>query len=283
MYQIGECCYLYGSAPRNDSNCVPADDQLSLICAIYNPRDSYTNLTVTWFRSATQDTQNYEEIPTVSDHYVYRYEDHRIKKHRVGNCSLDIYEDVSNLIVVNFTRNDNGYYWCQIAINNTRTQRSPHAWFYAGEPNATCNLPQNRQYYRTDNINESLCVDTSIVPSSTTGISQTPTRSQTSSPITKREMTTLTVSISETKPPTISIAMTTTTSMPTMRSTQQEIPVEQSRPLVTYYVAGSLSVLILLLGALVVVLSIMYLCKFRKKKTSKSPKLSTALIFHSGL
>lgn len=44
---------------------------------------------------------------------------------------------------------------------------------------------------------------------------------------------------------------------------------EISRPLITHYVTGSLSALVLLLGALVIVLLMMYLCKFRKRKPSK--------------
>ena len=66
----GQCCYLYGSVPRNDSNCVPENGQFILNYIVYNPRDNFTDLTVRWFRSmdTTRDTSSTEAIATSIPH-----------------------------------------------------------------------------------------------------------------------------------------------------------------------------------------------------------------------
>ena len=56
LLEVDECCYSYASVPRNDTFCVPEGDQVDLHCVIINPHDNFANLTVTWFRSTTEDT-----------------------------------------------------------------------------------------------------------------------------------------------------------------------------------------------------------------------------------
>ena len=36
LVHLDECCYIYGSIPSNDSNCVPEGGQFSLNCRVYN-------------------------------------------------------------------------------------------------------------------------------------------------------------------------------------------------------------------------------------------------------
>ena len=59
---IMQCCYQYGSVPRNESNCVVEGRQLSLNCIVNNPQDNFTDLTVRWFRNFSRilvdDNQN---------------------------------------------------------------------------------------------------------------------------------------------------------------------------------------------------------------------------------
>ena len=53
------------------------------------------------------------------------------------NCTQGIlYADTFGLIIDNFTTDKNGYYWCQILINDSFLNPSQHAGFYAEESNS---------------------------------------------------------------------------------------------------------------------------------------------------
>ena len=165
MPTLDECCYIYGSVPSNDSICVPEGGQLPLNCIIYNPHDMFTNLTVTWFKSTTEDMSSYESITMASQGYRFISITGSVSMNPTGNCSLELYRDSFILITNNFTTNDNGYYWCQFAINTTYAQPSHHAWFYAG---TICNP---YAYFRLTSSNELQCAeyDTNTASSTTGG------------------------------------------------------------------------------------------------------------------
>ena len=62
------------------------------------------------------------------------------------NCTQGrLYADTFALIINNFTTNKNGYYWCQIFINDSFLNPSQHTWFYAKE-NTSCT--QQDPYFR---------------------------------------------------------------------------------------------------------------------------------------
>ena len=245
LFIVDECCYLYGSVPYNGTNCVPEGGQITLNYIIYNPHDNFTNLTVTWFRSETEDTSSYEMLPTVTapQEYTIKFfkaiEVSLAETELMSNCSLDVYRDKFSLVILNFTSNKNGHYWCQLAINNTYVQRSHHALFYAGEPDSTtCSRPPTFQYFTPAVGNQNQCARYHM----NTITSQT-------------DSTTLALSsVSES-----SSIESSTTSYP------MNIPLTT-----TIYVTGILSALVLLFGALVIILSTLYLCKVWKRKTSKS-------------
>ena len=153
-----ECCYIYSSVPYNDTNCIPEGGQLVLNYIIYNPHDNFTNVSVIWFRSGTKDRSTYELLPTFSEEYQYATLHRSLASSVDGlgtNCSLSLYRDTYSIVIHNFTTKKNGYYWCQLAINNTYTQPSHYALFYAGQSNSmVCSPP----YFRTAFWNEIQCV-----------------------------------------------------------------------------------------------------------------------------
>ena len=245
---LGECCYIYGSVPRNDSICVPDEDQLALMYTIYNPHDNFTNLTVTWFRSAREDLSNYEMLFD-----EYRQPATTPTQDQVGNCSQDLYRDTFILEINRFSRNETGYYWCQLAINNSYAQQSRPTLFYADSNSSTfCGPP----YFRLALQNEIQCAQhnkTKKRSSNILAIAST-TTSQSSG-------------ASSVKLSAVTRSSLSTVSFNTP-STIMETKVSNQGPIT--YVAGILSALILIFGILVILLSILYLCKFQKKNKSKS-------------
>ena len=286
---LDECCYIYGSIPKNEVNCVPEGESLTLTYIIFNPHDNFTNLTVTWFRSIEDDITSTFEI--LSTDYYDHHSSSTVPVEQnlvppVTNCSLDIYRDTFSITLNSFTGNESGYYWCQMSINNSYVQPSHRAFFYINATNCsdTC-----YPYFRPAVSNEPKCANTSSVPLPVVITSKSLSLIRT--PVFSSKMTIIsTTNTLTTKSLTISLAMTATvtqhekstavssmtlatrlsTAALTMTSTdlEKEISSEVSRPLITYYVAGSLSAVVLILGTLVIVLSIMYLCKFQRRKTS---------------
>ena len=143
VYADSQCCYLYGSVPHNDSNCIPENGQFILNYIVYNPRDNFTDLTVRWFRSmdVTRATSSTEVIATsVSSEYILTRTQFpgAVTSSTVDtNCTQgSLYKDMFLLSIPNFTTDKDGYYWCQIVINDTYLQPSQYAWFYAADRNS---------------------------------------------------------------------------------------------------------------------------------------------------
>ena len=247
-----ECCYIYGSVPNNDTFYVPEGEAIFLNYIIYNPHDNFTNLTVTWFRSDTEDS--FEAIPITSEGYKnFQYEITRAQSNTslsslMRTCSCDIFRDTYSLKITNFSEHENGYYRCQLAINNILfVQLSHHVRLYARERNSiSCPVTFVNCYFRPANsISEYQCANlTTLVPP------------------------TMLLSITSTQPiqstPLKTATLPGVTSIPTTTE-----PEKGSRRLIIIYVTGGLSALIVVFGALIVALSVLYLCKFRNRQKSK--------------
>ena len=93
----------------------------------------------------------------------------------VENCGLDLYRDSFILGISNFTIDKNGYYWCQLVINNTYTQPSHRAWFYAA---AICDPSSAFLYFRPASLNETQCAEFTAPSTSSQIASFTPSTSQ---------------------------------------------------------------------------------------------------------
>ena len=251
---LDECCYSYASVPRNDTICVPEGEQVDLHCIIINPHDNFINLTVTWFRSTTEDMSEFNEIPATSDEYGFsNFDSNTVNSLSVINCSHELYRDTFLLIINHFTQNKTGYYWCQLSINDTLVQPSHHsAHFSIGECSST---DYHSSYYRLANSSENQCAEYAVTDHESDAGSIT-TYESSGTPY---------------------IASLTESSTRPSSVTQQEK--ESDKPII--YVAGSLSALVLVFGALVIVLSILYLCGFKNRETSKSqPIINTSISCH---
>jgi hypothetical protein len=305
--ELDECCYSYASLPHNDTSCVPNGQSVNLFCAIINPHDNFTNLTVTWFRSTTEDTSIITETPFTSEEYSFsNFVSGRVDNSlSLINCNRELYRDAFSLVIHRFTQNKNGYYWCQLAINNTFAQPSYRAQFSVGE----CNITNN--YYRLASLrlSENKCAEyvtatesdaglTTTYESSATSSVTSSTESSRSSSVTQQERETVAIesnaglTTANESSGSSSIASSTESSTRSSSVAQQEK--ESDKP-ITYtpsaesstksssvtqqeresdkiiiYVAGSLSALVTIFGALIIILSILYVCKFQKRETSKS-------------
>ena len=219
----------------------------------------------------------FDEIPATSEEYRFSnfVSDSADNSLSLINCSHELYRDTLFLTVLNFTQHKNGYYWCQLSINNTLVQPSHQAHFSAGN----CSI-MNQTYYRLASVrlSENRCAKY-VATESDTGLITTHESSGTSfvasisSTESSTRLSTVTQQKRESDKP-ITYAATESDAGSTTRSssvTQQEKGSDKS----IIYVAGSLSALVMVFGALIIVLSILYLCKFRRV-TSKSQ-----LIIHS--
>ena len=128
---------MYGSVPHNESNCVIEGRQIALNFIIYNPRDNFTNWTVRWFRNdnMSRATLSTEELTHNQSEYILFQVNASNLSLANGNinCSAGpLYRDIFILFINNFSSDKNGYYWCQIVVNNSISQLSQYyAWFYA--------------------------------------------------------------------------------------------------------------------------------------------------------
>ena len=191
---------------------------------------------MTWYRSTTKDRLSYERLSTSSEEYLYAiYRTSTASLVEMINCSLNLFRDTYSIAILNFTREKNGYYWCQLVINNTNTQPSHYAWFYTDQ---TCS---SYQYFRLASLNETQCAQrvASTSPSIT---------------------------------PTISLSTSTTTLSTNSQTISSAISqTSSSNEKLLIYVLGSFSALlfIALLGVLVLAFSFALYVHHLRNKTSK--------------
>ena len=182
------------------------------------------------------------------------------------NCTHDIlFKDTFFLTIHNFTTDKDGYYWCQIVINDLYLQPSPYAWFYAA--NRSSCTPE--LHFMTASESEIQCAEnyainsyatattsryesaTVIAPSKTNSTPLTNTLATTSVPM----LIDLTVYSSS-----VTSALTSSESVPTMTT------VILRKTESVYHVAAAFSMAFILLGSLVIILILLHICKSRRKK-----------------
>ena len=310
MYlELDECCYSYASVPRNETFCVPNGEQVQLNCIIVNPRDNFTNVTVTWFRSTTEDMSEFDEISSTSEEYRFSNFVSGSVANLLSliNCSHELYRDTFLLAILHFTPHKNGYYWCQLSINNTLVQPSYRVQFSAGN----CST-MNLRYYRLANLSlsENRCAKY-VATESDTGFTTTHELSGTSFVASSTESSTRLSTVTQQEresDKTITYAATgsdsgvTTTykvsdisdcSVTSLTESTRNVTTESDAGLtrsssvtqqekesdkLIIYVAGSLSALVMIFGALIIVLSVLYLCKFHNRVTSKSQLIIRGMV-----
>ena len=128
LYQVlscaGRCCYYYHGVPRNitDMSCNPEGSRISWVCQVYSPHDSSSTLSVKWYKSVTEETaRKYgQEITEVIGKYDFSTQ--RASAPISNNQSIvnGLILDIFELTILEFDSNtDDGYYWCQLLINDT--------------------------------------------------------------------------------------------------------------------------------------------------------------------
>ena len=159
-----------------------------------------------------------------------------------STCGRTLYRDTFTLHTPHFTREKNGYYWCQIVVNGTLLQPSPYAWFYANYSNSPC---ERYNYFQKA---EAQCANTSyptILP-----------------PVMTTRSTTPIVAIT-------GIIMTANNSVLTA-TTVMELTEPNMEPIL--YAVGVLSVFVLSLGIFAILLLMMLIRKRQKQRISKQRK-----------
>ena len=143
------CCYHYTIVPTNVSRCNPQGLNPRLLCAVNSPQDPFTNITVNWYRSDTENSAgiNGEQIDNVTEKYVITST--QISDRNNENSTRDgINLHYFRLQIINFTASDGGYYWCQIMLNKTCLQPSPygHIDINTSLPNGCTDAEYNVKY-----------------------------------------------------------------------------------------------------------------------------------------
>ena len=227
---------------------------LSLTFAVFNPHDPFTNLTVKWFRSddVTTHTSTRKELINSSDQYQHIRRNVTEAEDMDNNCcNSSIYGDDFTLAVLNFTSDMNGYYWCQIVVNNTVAQPSQYVRIYAAD-DSSCTQPV-RIFLQTsepecamfhDETSPTAVIYTSYPPD-TYEISPT---------------------LSNMLPRTSAAFSVSTTSTVTNHASTLLTQPETGGMDQTAYVAGSLGAFVVLLASVVIVLLLLFVCKGQKKK-----------------
>ena len=243
---LDQCCYFYGSAPRNDSNCVPEGDQLPLNCIIYNPRDIFSNLSVQWFRSRNMSALAEGIAPIPSTEYTFLRQNQRNTSLQRNCTQGTLYADTFALIINNFTTDKNGYYWCQILINDSFTLPSQSAWFYANE--STSCIREDPYFMSVPD--RAYCASGKSLANSI--YSMINWFSLTTSPDNPTTTT-----------------MSTTPAMMSTLVLASENAVTYSEPIL-YYAVGILAMLVLLVGTLAILMLIFYAHKRQKEKRQRN-------------
>ena len=148
----------------------------------------------------------------------------------IQNCSTGpLYRDVFILVIFNFTSEKNGYYWCQINVNNSISQPSQFAWFYAADSSSCTHQnhfiltsePQCAYFVHDKQVHATAPEENIIIPHTTTTFSEeksTVTIPEVASTDTTPEVTS-TVTIPEVASTDTTPEVTSTVTIPEVAST----------------------------------------------------------------
>ena len=197
------------------------------------------------------------------------------------NCTHDIlFKDTFFLTIHNFTTDKDGYYWCQIVINDLYLQPSPYAWFYAA--NRSSCTPE--LHFMTASESEIQCAENYTINSYATATTSSyesatvivPSRTN-STPLTNTLPTTSVPMVIDPKAYSSSVTNSSAlipsesdpiTTMVILRMTESVI-----------YVAGAFSMLLILLAALVITLILLHIHRSRRKKDQSNGESMDMFIF----
>ena len=120
----GQCCYYYHGVPNNVTmmSCNPEGSTIRWNCQVYSPHDPNTDLSVKWYRSTTEEIarERGELITEVSGKYTFSMSRATSAVNDSQSLVDGLFLDVFILTIDNFNSTvDDGYYWCQMVINDS--------------------------------------------------------------------------------------------------------------------------------------------------------------------
>ena len=120
----GQCCYYYHGVPNNVTmmSCNPEGSTIRWNCQVYSPHDPNTDLSVKWYRSTTEEIAREwgEMISEMSGKYTFSTSRASLAVNDSQSLVDGLFLDVFILTIDNFNSTvDDGYYWCQMVINDS--------------------------------------------------------------------------------------------------------------------------------------------------------------------
>ena len=229
-----------------------------------------------WLRNAniTRANSSTEEIPKIQSDYYFSEDLANTPDLAIGNCTnAPLYRDQFVLTINGFTSDNNGYYWCEIVVNNSISQPSQYAWFYAAD-NTSCTQENLRPFQRAK---QPQCAE--FHPATTPSmIISNSTMSQHNN---ISMSTTLSEIISTSKLPEEKSNFTTVTGILNL-TTQGKMSVKSEVGMeYLMYIIGFLVVVFLLVTSLLVLLLLLYFCKRQRKCHQKIGKYKININYFS--
>ena len=129
LFLTDRCCYFYHGVPQNVSgvSCNPQGRIIELRCQVYIPRHPQTTISVEWFKGPIDIVSRGqgERIVTLSDKYLILDTPSTTAVNDSGSIVDGLYLDNFRFVISNFNSTiDDGSYWCQLSVNNTRLRPS---------------------------------------------------------------------------------------------------------------------------------------------------------------
>ena len=227
-----------------------------------------------------------------------------------------LYRDAFILHISNFTSEKNGYYWIQISLNNTVSQPSEYAWFYAADNSSCiqqthfnlaadpeCAVFQSITYpsYHTSNIMSNITSSTTCFSNYPTPLATTlevttttikshsnlslshlsirlPTKMYSAVPLTKSSRSPLSaVKVNPTKTMSITRHFLPSTSFSISPTTTPKVPLTIKSSYLLYIIAG---IFIFTVMSTVLILLVLYYCRSQRKGYKKNGKIFTKNNYH---
>lgn len=116
------CCYYYSIVPKNVTTvpCNPEGMDINWVCWIHTPHENNTYFSVQWYKAAlgTVDMEQRELLSEMRG--KYKFTTTRLPSTVNSSELSELFVHEFALTINNFSSSiDDGYYWCQIVVNDS--------------------------------------------------------------------------------------------------------------------------------------------------------------------
>ena len=118
---VDRCCYYYHGVPKNVT-CNLDGREITWWCQVYTPHEHNSNLSVKWYKRTPDilDCQESELTSAMSDRYTFSKTSSLTAFNNSENIINGLFLTVFRITINNFnSSSDNGYYWCQMVVNDS--------------------------------------------------------------------------------------------------------------------------------------------------------------------